>query len=76
MVKALFLAGNKKVIADECHINEKIRRRWDSPLWTIEHKYFYTTEKECIRRAESENDSVIIPVIKSMALVADFLGEE
>lgn len=73
MVKSLFLAGCKTVIVDECHVTKELRNRWISPDWEINYKYFSTPKEECLRRAEVNNDKELIPVIKSMAKIADFL---
>lgn len=72
MVKSLFLAGHKTVIVDECHNTEKRRLRWKDSGWNVKFQIFSTSMEECLRRAEAENDSVIIPVIKRMAEESDY----
>lgn len=72
MVKSLFLAGHKTVIVDECHNTEKRRVRWKDTNWIVKFQIFSASKDECIRRAEAENDSVIIPVIERMAEESDY----
>lgn len=66
-LKALILAGAEAVFIDDCNITREQRRRWVSPDWETHYIILTTSKEECIRRAQAENDEVIIPVIESMA---------
>jgi|TARA_Y100000310_G_scaffold72876_1_gene69033 predicted kinase len=66
MVKALFLAGHDKVIVDGCHTSKKRRDFWEDKGWNIELKVIDTSLEECLARAASEQDDVIVPIIKKM----------
>jgi len=76
MTKSLFLAGCTTVILDECNITQKLRDKWTTSEWETEFKIFYTSENICIKRAELENDTIIIPIIKNMAKTADFFKKD
>ena len=71
MVKSLFLSGHNTIIIDATHLTAKRRDRWLSDQWDIELKIIPTSKKECISRALSENDNVIVPVIERMASESD-----
>lgn len=73
MVGALFLGSSKSVIVVECNILKERRDTWYSDQWNTVFQYFDTSKEECIRRAESENDTVIIPVIERMAAEIDYV---
>ena len=85
MVRSLFLAGNRKVIADGCHATQKRRDFW-TPMtlacsdvedgWTTEFLHIPTDASECRRRAEAAGDRHILGVIDRMAGEMDFTGCE
>lgn len=76
MVRALFLAGHPCVVVDETNTTRKRRDFWKSEAWTTEFFHIQTDREECIRRAELNNDPVIIPVIHKMADQFEPLGED
>ena len=66
MVRSLFLAGHSIVIVDATNTTKKRRDDWKGP-WCRRYRVMGTTVKECLRRAQSEGDTEIIPVIDRMA---------
>lgn len=70
MADALFKAGHDAVIIDATNNTQKRRDEWIRKFQkkcAIEYKVISTSEAECIKRAESEGDMIIIPVIKRMS---------
>lgn len=67
MVKALFNAGQKNVIVNECHITQDTRDFWVSPEWEIECIFIPAREDVCIKRAKERRGQKSIPEIKSLA---------
>lgn len=70
MVDALFRAGHNTVIVDATHVSHRRRVPWIEKFQTvakITFEVFGTPPDECIRRAEAEGDTDIIPVIRRMA---------
>ncbi len=67
MVKALFFAGHKTVILDECNITIERRDSCQSDDWEVQYNYFNTPKEVCIERALKTDDYEIIPVIERMA---------
>lgn len=69
MVDALFKAGHEDVIVDATNITQERRIPWIKKFkeCDIIYKVVDTSKDECIARAMKENDSVIIPIIESMA---------
>ncbi len=81
MTAALFHAGHDMVIVDACHLKQKRRDFWDSPVmgdhpdwpcWSIALHKFSTTKEECISRARSVNDEEIVAVIERMSEQAEW----
>jgi predicted kinase len=72
MVRALFIAGHDTVIVDECHNTQKRRDAWISDDWELELEIFDISKSECLARAYTNNDPVIIPIIERMAAEADY----
>lgn len=68
MVRALFLAGHKKVIVDDTNGSRKRRDFWQDDAWDTVFHVIGTSKDECIRRACKQNDDGIIPVIERMSL--------
>ncbi len=67
MVRALFLAGNDRVILDATNNTRKRRERWKSDEWSTEYFVIGTSKEVCLRRAEEADDPVIPDVIERMA---------
>ena len=67
MVRALFLAGHSKVILDATNTTYDRRYAWRDSEWERTYVEIGTSKAECTRRAKSENDQEIIPVIERMA---------
>jgi predicted kinase len=67
MVRALFVAGHGTVILDATNVTKKRRDEWKSDEWTRAFKVITTPTAECLRRAEAEGDTYIVPVIERMA---------
>jgi predicted kinase len=67
-VRALFLAGNSRVIVDGCHIKRDYRDEWQSDnvltSWRVVFKHVQTSQLVCLNRARALNDSEIIPIIE------------
>jgi predicted kinase len=72
MVKALFIAGNKVVVLDECNISEKRRKEWLNKPWKVMYKVFDTPKEICIERAIATEQPDLLPVIERMASEWDF----
>lgn len=53
MVKALFLAGHKRVILDATNTTRARREEWKAPheMWNREYKLFRASRSTCISRA-------------------------
>ena len=71
MVRALFIAGHKKVILDATHLKEKYRKRWEDSHWIIIFEYFHALKETCIYRAIKDDRKDLIPVIERMAADAE-----
>lgn len=83
MVEALFLAGHNKVIVDATNVSRARRDEWvkrfdqkcteeatPEQVAACNHVEFHivpTSVATCVRRAKSQNDEEIIPVIHRMA---------
>lgn len=69
MVRALFLAGHRKVILDATNLTRKGRDYWMAPneVWRRRIVVFNTSKEECIARALKNQDLEIVPVIERMA---------
>lgn len=72
MVRALFMAGHKRVILDATSMTKKSRDSWkcqknDLVKWDVGFIVFETGIKECIKRAKDGKRKDLIPVIKKMA---------
>jgi predicted kinase len=67
MVRSLFLAGHNTVILDATNTTRKRRQEWNSKEWGTFFKVIDTPRDECERRANSEDDSEILPVIDRMS---------
>ena len=77
MTRALFIAGHGTVIIDATNTSVKRRAEWISSKWTTRFKHIDTSKEVCLKRAESENDVDIVPVIERMADAFEpFLPEE
>lgn len=76
MVRALFLAGHEVVIVDETNLRRKTRDMWKDEAWNTEFLHVDTPAEICVERAQAQNDSVIIPVIRDMAEGIELLGED
>ena len=76
MVRALFLAGHHRVIVDATNNTRKRRDAWKDDAWRRTYKVFDTSAEECMRRAQREGDTEILPVIKRMAEAHEPIGPE
>ena len=76
MVRALFLAGHYKIIVDATHMTKKRREFWKDKGWRCVLKPIETSKEICLKRAESEGDLEIIPVIERMAMQYEPLTED
>lgn len=76
MVRALFLAGHGVVILDACNGTRARRKDWHSEEWRTVHLTVGTTKEECVRRAEAEGDSEIVPVIERMSASWEPVGPD
>lgn len=78
MVRALFLAGNNRVIVDGCHVKREYRDEWAADRivteWNVVFKHIYTGMDICLSRAKAENDEEIIPIIRKMENEFEPLG--
>jgi hypothetical protein len=72
MVRALFLAGNTKVILDATNHTYARREVWQDDLWCIEHVVFKTSMDECIKRAVATDQCRLIKVIEAFKDASDF----
>ena len=75
MIRSLILAGHSKIIVDATHITEKRRTPYKIkfPDCKLTYHTVNTGRAECIRRAEEERDTEIIPIIENMASKIDGL---
>lgn len=76
MVKSLFLAGHNVVIIDATNTTKARRDKWKSENWVREFAVVGTTKEVCIKRANSENDAYIIPIIEKMAAQFEPIADE
>jgi len=81
MVRALFMAGHKRVILDATSMTKKSRDSWkcqknDLVKWQVGFIVFETDVKECIKRAKAGKREDLIPVIKKMAKSFEPLSPE
>ena len=67
MVRSLFLAGHSTVILDATNTTRKRRDEWRGERWDVAVKVIPTDAETCIRRAQSIEDEVIVPIIEKMA---------
>ena len=67
MVEALFLAGHRRVIADETCTTRKRRDAWRSDKRATTFYYVATSEATCIDRAVGDGRSELVPIIERMA---------
>ena len=73
MVRALFLAGHKRVIVDATNTTKKRRDFWKNQpsdgkaSWVVEFVLIATPAVVCKQRATAEGDEAILPVIDRMA---------
>lgn len=70
MVRSLFFAGHDVVVFDAT--NTTVARReelekWGRDRYRVRFYAISTSEQECLRRARSEGDDEIMPIIMSMA---------
>lgn len=66
MVKALFLAGHKRVILDANNNTAKRRAEWISGEWKTGYCFLGTSYDECRRRAIEADDKYILDTIDRM----------
>lgn len=76
MVRALFIAGHKKVILDATNTSFKRREEWKSNSWTREYHIVNTPKDVCIQRAKESNQEYLIPVIEKMAVEFESIHDE
>ncbi len=67
MVRALFLAGNKKVVVDATNTTIERRKYWEEDGWEVNYHIVEVGRLECLRRAMQEGRDDLIPVIERMA---------
>lgn len=68
MVEALRLAGCPRIVVDATNVSAKRRGEWENRYpGAVEFKVIDTSPEECIRRAQSEGDETIVPIIERMA---------
>lgn len=72
MVEALFIAGHKQVILDECNMTQKQRDEWVSDRWNTRFVHVPTNRYECQRRAKLTGQHYLLPVIERMAASAQW----
>lgn len=72
IVKALFLAGHRRVILDATNVTPERRANWYSDQWAVMYHVFPTDKEICLSRANEEGRDDLVPVIEQMAGIFQF----
>ncbi len=76
MVAALFQSGHDQVTLDACNTTRDRRNEWRDDRWSIQSVVLNTPREKCLDRARDSGNIELIPVIESMALRFEPLGED